>query len=99
VANTIRITIADRRKTVEIMQLVGATRSYILTPFVLLGGLLGLIGAALAVTTLAWLSDFISHHLVNVVFVETNEIVAFVLSGLLLGMTGALIATRRYLKI
>lgn len=99
VANTIRIAIADRRKTVEIMQLIGATRSYILTPFVLLGGLLGILGAALAMATLAWLSDFVSHHLVNVVFIEIHEIVAFVLSGLLLGMIGALIATRRYLKI
>ena len=99
VANTIRITIADRRKTVEIMQLVGATRSYILTPFVLLGGMLGILGAALAMMTLTWLSAYVTLHLVNVVFIEVHEIVAFVLTGLLLGMIGALIATRRYLKI
>ena len=99
VANTIRVSIADSRKTVEIMQLVGATRSFILTPFVLLGGLLGLLGAALAMTTLAWLSDYVTHHLVNVVFIEIHEIVAFILSGLLLGMIGALLATRKYLKI
>ena len=43
VANTVRLVISDRRKTVEIMQMVGATRGYILSPFVALGGLLGLL--------------------------------------------------------
>jgi cell division transport system permease protein len=99
VANTVRVAISDRKKTVEIMQLVGATRGYILTPFVSLGGILGLLGASLAVLALAWLSDYVTHHLVAVIFLETHEVIAFLLSGLLLGMIGALIATKRYLKI
>lgn len=83
----------------EIMQLVGATRSYILTPFVSLGGLLGLSGAALA-TSFLWLStNFISQRLAEVFFLDTYEITAFVLTGLLLGMVGALMATKRFLKI
>jgi cell division transport system permease protein len=99
VANTVRITISDRKKTVEIMQLIGATRGYVLTPFVSLGGLLGLGGAALAILALARLSNFVSQHLINIIFLETHEVIAFLLIGLLLGMIGALIATRRYLKI
>ncbi len=99
VANTVRIAISDRRKAVEIMQLVGATRSYILTPFVSLGGLLGLSGAALA-TLFLWLSTtFVSRHLIAIFFFDSYEITAFVLTGLLLGMVGALMATKRFLKI
>lgn len=99
VANTVRIAISDRRKAVEIMQLVGATRSYILTPFVSLGGLLGLFGAALAVLFL-WLSaDFVSRRLMMIFFFDVYEITAFILIGLLLGMVGALLATNRFLKI
>jgi cell division transport system permease protein len=99
VANTVRIAISDRRKAVEIMQLVGATRSYILTPFVSLGGLLGLFGAALAVLFLWFSSNYISQHLVEVLFFDTYETTAFILTGLLLGMVGALLATKRFLKI
>ncbi len=99
VANTVRIAISDRRKAVEIMQLVGATRSYILTPFVSLGGLMGLLGATLA-TLFLWLStNFISRRLVTVFFLDTYEITAFILMGLLLGMVGALLTTNRFLKI
>jgi len=99
VANTVRVAIADRRKTVEIMQLVGATRGYILTPFVLLGGLLGLVGAVISIFALAWISGYISQSFVMINFLMPHEIVAFILTGLLLGMVGAIVATRKYLKI
>lgn len=99
VANTVRIAISDRRKAVEIMQLVGATRSYILMPFVSLGGLLGLFGAALAVLFLGLSADFVSRRLMAIFFFDAYEITAFILIGLLLGMAGALLATNRFLKI
>ncbi|OGC91117.1 MAG: hypothetical protein A2W25_08300 [candidate division Zixibacteria bacterium RBG_16_53_22] len=92
VANTVRVAIADRRKTVEIMQLVGATRGYILTPFVLLGGLLGLVGAVISVFALAEISGYISRSFVLIKFLMPHEIVAFILTGLLLGMLGAVVA-------
>jgi cell division transport system permease protein len=99
VANTVRAVISDKRKTVEIMQLVGATRGYILTPFVLFGGMLGFFSAVLSITTLNWITKYLSSHLISIIFLETHEILAFVLCGLLLGMAGAMAATQRYLKI
>jgi cell division transport system permease protein len=99
VANTVRIAIADRRKTVEIMQLVGATRGYILTPFVLLGGFLGITGAIFSIIALARITDYVSKNLLSVTFLLPHEIVAFILTGLLLGMVGAVVATQKYLKI
>ena len=49
VYNTIHISLYSRREEIGIMYLVGATRAYIATPFVLEGTLLALMGALLAV--------------------------------------------------
>ena len=48
VYNTIHISLYSRRDEIGIMYLVGATRAYIATPFVLEGTLLALLGALLA---------------------------------------------------
>jgi len=48
VYNTIHISLYSRRDEIAIMYLVGATRSYIATPFVLEGTLLALLGALAA---------------------------------------------------
>lgn len=98
-ANTIRTAITDRKEVVAIMQIVGATRSYILTPFVILGGMIGLIGAALAILILWYGTGLVSNALVELSFLKISEMIAFVLSGLLFGMIGALLATRRHLKL
>lgn len=52
VYNTIHISLYSRREEIGIMYLVGATRSYIATPFVLQGTLLLLLGAVAAVAGL-----------------------------------------------
>jgi cell division transport system permease protein len=98
-ANTVRVAITDRKEVVEIMQIVGASRSYILTPFVLLGGLLGITGTILSGVLLWYITGYISRSLVELKFLSTSELTAFVLSGLLLGMLGSILATKKYLKI
>lgn len=53
IANTIRLTVFARRREIGIMQLVGATSTYILLPFICEGLLDGLIGALIAIALLA----------------------------------------------
>jgi cell division transport system permease protein len=53
ISNTIRLTVFARRREIAIMQLVGATNTYIRLPFICEGLLAGLIGALLAVGLLA----------------------------------------------
>jgi len=53
ISNTIRLTVFARRREIAIMQLVGATNTYIRLPFICEGLLDGMIGALLALGVLA----------------------------------------------
>jgi cell division transport system permease protein len=53
IANTIRLTVFARRREIAIMQLVGATNTYIRMPFIAEGIVAGVLGAALAIAVLA----------------------------------------------
>jgi cell division transport system permease protein len=53
ISNTIRLTVFARRREIAIMQLVGATNTYIRLPFVCEGLLDGVVGALLAIGVLA----------------------------------------------
>ena len=53
ISNTIRLTVFARRREIAIMQLVGATNTYIRLPFIVEGLLDGLIGALLALAVLS----------------------------------------------
>ncbi len=66
IANTVRLTAFSRRRETEVMRLVGATRLYIQTPFVLEGLVVGLLGTAFG-TGLLMLgkATLIDHQLSN----------------------------------
>ncbi|HEY1977008.1 MAG TPA: permease-like cell division protein FtsX [Candidatus Baltobacteraceae bacterium] len=53
ISNTIRLTVYARRREIAIMQLVGATNTYIRMPFICEGLLDGMIGAIVAVAVLS----------------------------------------------
>ena len=52
IANTIRLTVFARRREIAIMQLVGATNTYIRLPFICEGLLDGILGSLVAVALL-----------------------------------------------
>ena len=53
ISNTIRLTVFARRREIAIMQLVGATNTYIRLPFICEGMLAGAFGALVAIGLLA----------------------------------------------
>ena len=55
--NTIRLSIFARRKEIEVMKLVGASDSFVRTPFVLEGLVQGLIGAIPAALLVVWVDS------------------------------------------
>ncbi len=63
VTTTMRLIVIARRQEIEIMQLVGATRSWIYLPFMLQGITFGIAGAALAWVLLIGMRQFLTNLL------------------------------------
>ena len=107
--NTIRTGLFARRREIEVMRLVGATKWFIRIPFMMEGLLQGLIGAVFSGVAIFGLNKVISRavqgennlRLFESFALETSEVasVAFILLlvGAALGALGAGIAVTRYL--
>ena len=114
IANTIKITVFNRRKEISIMKYVGATDMFIRLPFIVEGLLLGLISATLAFLVIWALYALLCHSLtgsdtVLLAFLTENLVPfgqmalpligCFILVGVTIGTLGSIIFVRRYLKV
>lgn len=107
---TIRLIVTARRREIEIMQLVGATSTWIYFPFVLQGIFFGLAGAAIA-----YILQRISIGLIADIWVNQPELIRSLADGLgadwrsylilpfslvgfgvTLGISGSLLAVRKF---
>ncbi|CAN5570979.1 permease-like cell division protein FtsX [soil metagenome] len=108
ISNTIRISIFARRNEIEVMKLVGASDSFVRTPFIFEGLAQGVIGAILAGVAVAWLNSLfvewaanelpfvpISGDSVNVLLV----VLILLVVGAVIGILGSFFSVRRFLKI
>ncbi|MDO8880902.1 MAG: permease-like cell division protein FtsX [Coriobacteriia bacterium] len=106
--NAIRLAIYARRKEIGIMRLVGASNWFIRTPFLMEGVIQSLIGAFLAIGTLAlvWfyaipaaveILPFLPLGLEGGEAMQVSLILIF--GGIIIGLIGAGLALRRYLKV
>ena len=114
ISTTVRLSIFARRREVEIMRLVGATKWFIRWPFVLEGFITGLVGAMLA-AGFVWVGnwglanwiqssqiDFLSLRVFRMWWQggtwPLGLMPTLAILGALLGAVGSLVALRRYLK-
>ncbi len=114
VANTIKITIFNRRREISIMKYVGATDAFIRLPFVVEGILLGLISATIAFfllwgaysgfvhwvnqSTASW-TVLLSANLVTFGEVAGSIYLTFAAAGVSIGAVGTLLFTGKYVKV
>ncbi|MGA8325757.1 MAG: permease-like cell division protein FtsX [Candidatus Cybelea sp.] len=107
ISNTIRLTVYARRREIAIMQLVGATSTYIRLPFICEGLLDGVIGALLAVALLAaaraalWprLLEALPWAQLTLVPVDVRVLAAqLVVVGAAIGIVGSWISVGRHLR-
>jgi cell division transport system permease protein len=99
ISNTVRLTILSRRRTIEVMKLVGATNAYIQVPFIIEGALQGVFAALIAVGLLGAIFIFAKRYLPGLIFISSGTAVEFVIFCALLGALGSYMAMRRFLKI
>lgn len=107
VANTIRLTALARRKEIEIMRLVGASRVFIALPFLLEAVFTAVVGVALAAGALAAFEQFaviegIDQSFRGLPFVGWSDylysVVVVAIAGPVLTVVPTLLLTRKYLK-
>lgn len=98
VGNTMKLAMADRRDTIEVLRLVGATRAQMRIPYLFEGALLGGSAAALALLLLRESHRFAADRLPGVLFLGLFGVVLFLALGAVLGGAGSLISLRRYMK-
>ncbi len=107
ISNTIRLTVFARRREIAIMQLVGATNTYIRMPFICEGLLDGILGAVIALALLAlakstlWprlLEALPGFSLANVRVDGTAMALELLLVGALVGAIASWISVGRYLR-
>jgi cell division transport system permease protein len=99
VASTIRLAIYARRDEIEILSLVGASRTFVALPFLLEGALVGAVGGVLALAALAAGFRALASSLAEgfafllgaapPVFLTAGEAVLVVAIGAALGLCGA----------
>ena len=105
IVNTIRLAVVARAEEIEIMRLVGASDAFIRWPFVFEGAMVGLLGAAITLAGLYFLSDPISSFMIDFFRVLplsfgslARDLVLIVTgAGLGLGVLGSWLSVRTYL--
>ena len=107
ISNAIRLSIFARRKEIEVMKLVGASDSFVRTPFVFEGMVQGLIGAGLAALTVIWLNFlFIDWSRGALPFVPISSgsvntpllLIVLVAVGVAIGVIGSFLSVTRFLR-
>ena len=111
ISNTIKITVASRKREINIMKYVGATNDYIRGPFIIEGVLFGLLAALISIVVVyygyGYFFDSIKETLFSMFTVVLappealfNDIaIIFVAIGVGIGALGSLLSLKRYLNV
>jgi len=108
ISNTLQLTISSRQEEIEIMQLVGASPSFVRIPFYVEGMIQGFLGAGLALLILFGLQRIVLLYLplsmkdwfikIPILFLPFNTLVGIIGGGMVLGFLGSFMASMRFLK-
>lgn len=106
IANTIKLTVYNRRLEIYIMKSVGATNGFIRVPFVIEGMVLGLLSGALSYGIIYYVYQKVTEMfrfsamfgLVSFSEIWWIMLTGFLVAGTLIGIFGSAISMSKYLK-
>ncbi len=107
ISNAIRLSIFARRKEIEVMKLVGASDSFVRTPFVFEGLLQAFAGATLAAFAVIWINLLFvdwSHNALPYVPISSDAVNALstllllIAVGVAIGVIGSFLSVTRFLR-
>ncbi|WP_432665963.1 permease-like cell division protein FtsX [Wukongibacter baidiensis] len=111
IGNTIKLTVAARKREINIMKYVGATNWFVRWPFFIEGTMLGLFGAAFALLLIfftyrylynmatANLYVMMTAYLIPVKKILDNLLLMFIVLGSGIGALGSITSMKKYLKV
>lgn len=111
ISNTIKITVASRKREINIMKYVGATNGYIRGPFIIEGVLFGLLAALISIVIVyygyGYFFDSVKETLFSmftVVLAPPKDLfsdiaIIFIAIGVGIGALGSLLSLKRYLNV
>ena len=107
VAYTIRLAVVARQAELEILRLLGATNSYIRTPFLIEGFLQGLMGSAMGLLALFFLYSWIQIRftgpgilqLFDFTFFSPGMIGIIIVASIILCTAGSFTSLRKFMRI
>ena len=107
VSYTIRLAVLARQAELEILRLLGATNSYIRTPFLIEGLLQGIFGSSLGLVALFFLFQWIQMHFSGPGFLQLIEFTFFspliigiiILASIFLCTGGSYSSMRKFMRI
>ncbi len=101
VANTIRLAIYAKRKIIQTMKLIGATRGLIRIPFIIEGLVQGLVGGIIAALIVFIVFEYVERwvalQLSDLIAVDRLYYLLIIGVGCLLGVLGSALSIRRFI--
>jgi len=99
ISNTVKLTIANSSRVIQVQKLVGATNGFIRAPFLAEGMIQGFMAGIIAMGALAAGSYLLADRLSGLVFFNITQIAGFILFCVILGLSGSWAAMRKYLTM
>jgi cell division transport system permease protein len=99
ISNAVRLTVISRRKTIEILKLVGATNSYIIAPFIIEGAFQAGVAAVMSLALLFGVAELSRRAIPDLTFFSAEKSAVYLLTCVLIGSLGSFLALRRMLRM
>jgi cell division transport system permease protein len=99
ISNAVRLTVIGRRRSIEILGLVGATKRFITTPFILEGAFQGGVAAAVSLLLLLVITLASRRVLPDIAFFSAQKAAVYTLTCIAIGSIGSFAALRRNLRL